>query len=136
MATARSQFAVKLLPSLADFAFLMPIAFLFGRLGGAQALLGDDDGQIAATDLGNVFITGIAEPFDLGWAEANDDLPFQQANGCRDDTLAANGFFHCLRGLDIGGIGQTMRNDRRFQCDDWPPIVEGDLHLFGDSKIS
>ncbi|MEO8595248.1 MAG: hypothetical protein ABI759_18145 [Candidatus Solibacter sp.] len=42
MAT-RSQFAVKLLPSLADFAFLMPIAFLFGRMNGAKALLGDCD---------------------------------------------------------------------------------------------
>jgi len=40
---ARSQFAVKLLPSLADFAFLMPIVFLFGRLDGAKSLLSDCD---------------------------------------------------------------------------------------------
>jgi hypothetical protein len=40
---ARSQFAVKLLPSLADFAFLMPIVFLFGRLEGAKSLLADSD---------------------------------------------------------------------------------------------
>jgi hypothetical protein len=40
---ARSQFAVKLLPSLADFAFLMPIAFLFGRLEGVKSLLADSD---------------------------------------------------------------------------------------------
>ena len=40
---ARSQFAVKLLPSLADFAFLMPIVFLFGRLEGVKTLLGDCD---------------------------------------------------------------------------------------------
>ncbi|MEO8368693.1 MAG: hypothetical protein ABI806_05810 [Candidatus Solibacter sp.] len=39
----RSQFAVKFLPSLADFAFLMPIAFLFGRMNGAKTLLGDCD---------------------------------------------------------------------------------------------
>src|SRR5450759_3351017 len=40
---ARSQFALKLLPSLADFAFLMPIVFLFGRLEGAKSLLSDCD---------------------------------------------------------------------------------------------
>jgi hypothetical protein len=40
---ARSQFAVKFLPSLADFAFLMPMAFLFGRMNGAKTLLGDCD---------------------------------------------------------------------------------------------
>jgi hypothetical protein len=34
---------VKLLPSLADFAFLMPVAFLFGRMYGAKTLLGDCD---------------------------------------------------------------------------------------------
>jgi hypothetical protein len=40
---ARSQFAVKLLPSLADFAFLMPMAFLFGRMEGVKTLLSDCD---------------------------------------------------------------------------------------------
>lgn len=43
METQRSQFAVKLLPSLTDFAFLMPIAFLFGRMNGVKTLLGDCD---------------------------------------------------------------------------------------------
>src|SRR4051812_26824557 len=40
---ARSHFATKLLPSLADFAFLMPLGFLFGRMNGAKSLLGDCD---------------------------------------------------------------------------------------------
>src|ERR1700674_4916323 len=40
---ARPQFAVKLLPSLTDFAFLMPIAFLFGRMDGVKTLLSDCD---------------------------------------------------------------------------------------------
>src|SRR2546421_4189631 len=40
---ARPQFAVKFLPSLADFAFLMPIAFLFGRMDGVKTLLSDCD---------------------------------------------------------------------------------------------
>ena len=39
----RSQIAVKFLPSLADFAFLMPILYLFGRMDGAKTLLGDCD---------------------------------------------------------------------------------------------
>ena len=38
-----SQFVLKLLPSFTDFAFLMPIAYLFGTLGGARALLNDCD---------------------------------------------------------------------------------------------
>ncbi len=38
-----SQFAVKLMPSLTDFAFLMPIVFLFGRMNGLRMLLGDCD---------------------------------------------------------------------------------------------
>src|SRR5215471_6946693 len=40
---ARSQFAVKFLPSLADFAFLMPVVFLFARMNGARELFGDCD---------------------------------------------------------------------------------------------
>ncbi len=40
---ARSKFAVKLLPSLADFAFLTPIVFLFGRMDGVKTLLSDCD---------------------------------------------------------------------------------------------
>jgi len=43
MEAQRSQFAIKFLPSLTDFAFLMPIAFLFGRMDGVQTLLGDCD---------------------------------------------------------------------------------------------
>ncbi|MGB7720214.1 MAG: hypothetical protein WBL65_09960 [Bryobacteraceae bacterium] len=43
MEAQRSQFAVKLLPSLADFAFLMPIVFLFGRMDGVKTLLADCD---------------------------------------------------------------------------------------------
>src|ERR1700757_1084118 len=38
-----SQSVLKLLPSFADFAFLMPIVFLFGRMGGLKTLLGDCD---------------------------------------------------------------------------------------------
>jgi hypothetical protein len=40
---ARSKYAVKLLPSLADFAFLMPLAFLFARMNGVKTLLSDCD---------------------------------------------------------------------------------------------
>ena len=43
MEARRSQFAIKLLPSLADFAFLVPIAFLFGRMNGVKTLLSDCD---------------------------------------------------------------------------------------------
>jgi hypothetical protein len=43
MQARRSQFAVKLLPSLTDIAFLMPMAFLFGRMDGLVTLLGDCD---------------------------------------------------------------------------------------------
>lgn len=39
----RSQFVLKLLPSFTDFAFLMPIAYLFGVLGGSRSLLNDCD---------------------------------------------------------------------------------------------
>jgi len=43
MEAPRSQFAVKFLPSLTDFAFLLPLAFLFGRMDGVQTLLSDCD---------------------------------------------------------------------------------------------
>src|SRR5258708_14705284 len=43
MQAARAQFAVKLLPSLTDFAFLTPLAFLFGRMNGVKTLLADCD---------------------------------------------------------------------------------------------
>jgi len=43
MADQRSQFAMKFLPSLTDFAFLLPLAFLFGRMEGVQTLLSDCD---------------------------------------------------------------------------------------------
>jgi len=43
MDAAGSKFAVKLLPSLVDVAFLMPVVFLFGRMDGLVSLLGDCD---------------------------------------------------------------------------------------------
>jgi hypothetical protein len=43
MDARQSKFAIKLLPSMADFAFLMPLVFLFGRMEGAKTLLGDCD---------------------------------------------------------------------------------------------
>lgn len=43
MEAQRPQFAVRLLPSLTDFAFLMPLAFLFGRMDGVATLLSDCD---------------------------------------------------------------------------------------------
>src|ERR1700747_254161 len=38
-----SQSVLKLLPSFADFAFLMPLAFLFGRMAGVKTLFSDCD---------------------------------------------------------------------------------------------
>jgi hypothetical protein len=43
MDAPKPQFAVRLLPSLTDVAFLLPIAFLFLRMGGAAGMLGDGD---------------------------------------------------------------------------------------------
>ena len=43
MKTRNSQFAIRLLPSMTDFAFLMPILYLFVRMGGMQTLLSDCD---------------------------------------------------------------------------------------------
>lgn len=43
METSKPHFACKLLPSLTDVAFLMPIGFLFGRMGGVHTLLSDCD---------------------------------------------------------------------------------------------
>lgn len=43
MQSTSSKLAVRLLPSLTDFAFLMPIVFLFGRMDGAKTLLSDCD---------------------------------------------------------------------------------------------
>jgi hypothetical protein len=43
MESKRSQFVLKMLPSFGDFAFLMPIAYLFGTLGGARSLFNDAD---------------------------------------------------------------------------------------------
>ncbi len=43
MDASNSRLAIKLLPSMTDFAFLMPILYLFGRMDGMQNLLGDGD---------------------------------------------------------------------------------------------
>jgi hypothetical protein len=43
MKAAQSKFAIRLLPSMTDFAFLMPMAFLFGRMDGVKTLLSDCD---------------------------------------------------------------------------------------------
>ncbi len=43
MPSRRSQFALQWMPSFTDFAFLMPIVFLFGRMNGLKTLLGDCD---------------------------------------------------------------------------------------------
>lgn len=43
METTKPHFAFKFLPSLTDVAFLMPILFLFARMGGVHTLLSDCD---------------------------------------------------------------------------------------------
>jgi hypothetical protein len=43
MQTQQSQSVLKLLPSFTDFAFLTPVAFLFGRMAGVKTLLADCD---------------------------------------------------------------------------------------------
>jgi hypothetical protein len=43
MDAPKPPFALRLMPSLTDAAFLMPIAFLFVRMGGATGMLGDGD---------------------------------------------------------------------------------------------
>jgi hypothetical protein len=43
MDARNSKFAIKLLPSMTDFAFLMPLIFLFARMDGAKSLLYDAD---------------------------------------------------------------------------------------------
>jgi hypothetical protein len=43
MDSRQSKIAVKLLPSMTDFAFLLPIVFLFGRMEGVKTLLSDCD---------------------------------------------------------------------------------------------
>jgi hypothetical protein len=43
MQSNKSNIAIKFLPSMLDFAFLMPIAFIFARLGGMQEILADGD---------------------------------------------------------------------------------------------
>jgi hypothetical protein len=43
MATTRTNPIVRLLPSLTDLAFLMPILFLFVRMAGTKTMLGDGD---------------------------------------------------------------------------------------------
>src|SRR5262245_61857681 len=40
---AKSSTALKLLPSFTDFAFLMPLLLLFGRMEGVSTLLSDGD---------------------------------------------------------------------------------------------
>ena len=43
MEARESNIAVKFLPSMTDFAFLMPMLYLFGRMNGMENLLGDCD---------------------------------------------------------------------------------------------
>lgn len=43
MVASKPHLVVRLLPSLTDVAFLMPLAFLFLRMGGATGMLGDGD---------------------------------------------------------------------------------------------
>ncbi len=43
MTSPKTNPIVRLLPSLTDLAFLMPIVFLFARMAGVKSLLGDGD---------------------------------------------------------------------------------------------
>jgi hypothetical protein len=71
MEAAQSKFAVKLLPSLKDFAFLMPIVFLFGRMDGVKTLLSD-------CDTGWHIRTG-EWIIQHGWVPAKDVFSFSKA---------------------------------------------------------
>src|SRR5262249_24917109 len=102
-----------------------------GNSGCAQTMLGEYDGQIAPTDLGHFLCVSMPQSLDLGRAKTNDDLPVYEADGGWNYAFAANGFFHCARGLDVGGIGEAMSDDGGFECDNGSPVIEGDAHLFG-----
>jgi hypothetical protein len=82
MTTSRPNPILRLMPSLTDMAFLMPIVFLFGRMQGVRTLLGDGDtgwhvrtgewmldhGQIPRTDMFS--FTKAGQPFfawEWGW---------------------------------------------------------------------
>ena len=99
MEDRRSQFALKLLPSLTDFAFLMPIVFLFSRMEGARTLLGDcDTGWHIRT--GEWIVANLRVP-------AHDIFSFSRAG---DSWYAwewlSDVIFACLNGL--GGLAAVV----------------------------
>jgi len=71
MEASSSKFVIRVLPSLTDFAFLMPIVFLFGRMDGVKTLFADcDTGWHIRT--GEWIIAN-------GWVPARDIFSFSKA---------------------------------------------------------
>src|SRR5260370_38640893 len=97
---SRSQFAVKFRPLLADFAFLMPIAYVFGRMDGVKTLLSDcDTGWHIRT--GEWIIAN-------GWVPVRDIFSFSKPGApwyaweWLSDVLFAK--LNALGGLQAGGV--------------------------------
>src|SRR5215831_16146347 len=56
-----------------------------------------------------------AQSLDLVFIQANHDFPIMNAYRGGNCALAAYRDFHRPRNLDVGRIGQAMRNDGRFE---------------------
>ncbi len=104
MEAANSKFAVKLLPSLADIAFLMPVVFLFGRMDGLPSLLFDcDTGWHIRT--GEWILAHHAVPYRDLFSYSKPDSVWYAWEWLADVILAA---FHRIGGLAAVSLFAVM----------------------------
>jgi hypothetical protein len=73
--------------------------------------LRNDDGQIPAAHFAYAFLGCQVFQFSIG--QTNPQLPVEHGNGGRSGSVLADDGFHLPCSLQVGGVGQSVRNDGR-----------------------
>ena len=107
-----------------------------GRNGArAVHLLGNQHREIAAGRLGNLR-AGFAEVFDFVCGQTRLQTTADDRNRRRNRAVVANDLLNVARGFHVLRIRHTVRNDRRFQCDDGLAFLQRLLNLGRNVQIS
>ena len=84
---------------------------------GAVELAGDDDGEVAAADFGDLPLGGRGQALDLLRAEAGDEFAFDDANGGGVGAVVADDALHFVGEMEVVGVGEPVGDYGGFESD-------------------
>jgi hypothetical protein len=97
--------------------------------GGPISSPGDDHGKIAAARFADAAWRCRGQVLQFPFRQPNAQLATQHGNGRRYRVVAADDGLHLPRNLEVGGVGQPVGDDGRFQGDERLAILERPVNL-------